>query len=61
LPITRGKQQQVFPPARGEKPALYRARLTPFTANAAKAACAALQKKKLECSVVRPSTKVASR
>ena len=60
LPLTRGKQTQVMSPTRGEKPALYRAQIYPFTAKAAQAACAALHKKGIECSVVRSRTHLAS-
>jgi D-alanyl-D-alanine carboxypeptidase len=59
--VTKGKQQEVLPPARGEKGALYRARLFPFTPKAAQAACAALRKKGMECTVIRPATHLASR
>src|SRR5262249_31517369 len=59
--VTKGKQQEVLPPARGEKGALYRARLFPFTPKAAQAACTALRKKGMECTVIRPATHLASR
>lgn len=56
----RGKQQEIVKPAAGEKPALYRARLVPFTSKSAETACAALHKKKMDCTVVRPSAHLAS-
>ena len=60
-PAARGKQQEIIPPPAGEKPPLYRARLTPFTSKSAEAACAALHKKKIDCSVVKPTAHLASR
>jgi hypothetical protein len=60
LPAGHGKQQEIVKPAAGEKPALYRARLLPFTPKSAEAACAALHKKKIDCTVVRPSAHLAS-
>jgi D-alanyl-D-alanine carboxypeptidase len=60
-PAGHGKQQEVLKPTSGEKPALYRARLVPFTPKAAEAACAALHKKKIDCTVVKPSARLASR
>jgi hypothetical protein len=50
-----------LPPPSGEKPALYRARLAPFTPKGAEAACAALHKKKIDCTVVKPAARLASR
>ena len=61
LPAAHGKQEEIVPPPAGEKPPLYRARLVPFTPKSAEAACAALHKKKMDCSVVRPGTHLASR
>jgi D-alanyl-D-alanine carboxypeptidase len=58
--VAHGKQPQILPPPAGEQRRLYRARLFPFTSKAAEAACAALHKKKLDCSVVRPGARVAS-
>ena len=60
VPAARGKQPQIVPPPAGEKPALYRARLFPFTSKTAEAACAALHKKKIDCSIVRPAAHLAS-
>jgi D-alanyl-D-alanine carboxypeptidase len=60
LPAGHGKQQEIVKPAAGEKPALYRARLVPFTPKSAGVACAALHKKKMDCTVVRPGARVAS-
>jgi D-alanyl-D-alanine carboxypeptidase len=60
LPAGHGKQPEIVKPATGEKPALYRARLVPFTPKSAEAACAALHKKKMDCTVVRPGARVAS-
>lgn len=59
-PVARGKQQEVLQPMRGEKVPLYRARLFPFTQKAAQAACATLHKKGVECTLVRPATRLAS-
>jgi len=61
LPAAHGKQQQIVPPMTGEKAPLYRARLFPFTSKAAQSACTELRKKRLECTVVRPSAHLASR
>ena len=61
FPVAKGKQQEVLQPARGERTPLYRARLYPFTPKAAQAACAALHKKGMECTVIRPATRLASR
>lgn len=55
-----GKHTQILPPGASEKAKLYRARLYPFTSKAAEAACAALHKKKMDCTVVRPGTHLAS-
>jgi D-alanyl-D-alanine carboxypeptidase len=62
LPVAKGKPVQILPPARAAKHRLYRARLLNFTPREAHNACAQLRKKKIECSVVSPSTpKVAAR
>ncbi|MBV9861393.1 MAG: D-alanyl-D-alanine carboxypeptidase [Alphaproteobacteria bacterium] len=62
LPIARGKPLQVLQPAKSDKAPLYRARLLNFALKEAEQACAALEKKKIECTVVRaPIVKVASR
>ncbi len=59
LPVAKGKPMQIVEPA---KTHLYRARLLNFTPHEAQSACALLHKKKLECSVVPPTTlKVAAR
>ncbi len=61
LAIARGKPMQIVEPGKGGKQ-LYRARLLNFTPREAQSACAQLHKKKMECSVVSPSTpKVAAR
>ena len=50
-----------WPSARDDPNRLYRARLLHFTGKGAQAACAELHKKKIACTVVRPSgLKVAS-
>jgi D-alanyl-D-alanine carboxypeptidase len=56
----RGKPVQIMQPSRG-KDRLYRPRLLNFTAQEAQSACAALHKKRVECSVVPPPVKVAAR
>jgi D-alanyl-D-alanine carboxypeptidase len=61
LAVARGKQQEVLQPGHRERNPLYRARLYPFTSKAAQAACAALRKKGMECTVIRPTTHLASR
>ena len=61
LPAVRGKPHQIIAPAKGDRERLYRARLLHFTGKGAQAACAELHKKKIACTVVRPSgLKVAS-
>ncbi|MGC2202455.1 MAG: D-alanyl-D-alanine carboxypeptidase [Stellaceae bacterium] len=58
----RGKPMQIVQPSKGGKDHFYRARLLNFTQQEAQNACAALHKKKLECSVVPSSpVKVAAR
>ena len=58
----RGKPVQIVQPSKAGKDRLYRARLLNFTPQEAQNACAALHKKKIECSVVPPTTmKVAAR
>jgi D-alanyl-D-alanine carboxypeptidase len=62
LPVARGKPMQIVEPGKTAKSHLYRARLLNFTPREAQSACALLHKKKLECSVVPPTTlKVAAR
>jgi D-alanyl-D-alanine carboxypeptidase len=57
----KGKPHQIIAPAKGDREHLYRARLLHFTGKSAQAACAELHKKKIACTVVRPSgLKVAS-
>ena len=57
----KGKPHQIIAPAKDEREHLYRARLLHFTGKSAQAACAELHKKKIACTVVRPSgLKVAS-
>jgi D-alanyl-D-alanine carboxypeptidase len=61
-PAARGKPVQIVQPSKGGKDHLYRARLLNFSPQEAQGACAALHKKKLECSVVPPGqVKVAVR
>jgi D-alanyl-D-alanine carboxypeptidase len=60
LPLARGKQSQILAPASGER--LYRVRLVHFSEKGAVAACEALHRQKLACTVMRPSgVRVASR
>ncbi|HYZ39982.1 MAG TPA: D-alanyl-D-alanine carboxypeptidase family protein [Stellaceae bacterium] len=62
IPAARGKPVQIVQPSKGGKDHFYRARLLNFTPQEAQAACAALHKRKVECSVVPPSQlKVAAR
>ncbi len=57
----KGKPHQIIAPAKGDREHLYRARLLHFTGKSAQAACAELHKKKIACTVVRPTgIKVAS-
>jgi D-alanyl-D-alanine carboxypeptidase len=60
LPAARGKPVQIMQPAKA-KDHLYRARLLNFTPQEAQSACAALHKKRIECSVIPPTMKVAVR
>jgi D-alanyl-D-alanine carboxypeptidase len=57
----KGKPVQIVQPSKGGKHRLFRARLLNFSQQEAQAACAALHKKKIECSVVPPQVKVATR
>ena len=52
-----GKPVQIMQPPKGGKDHFYRARLLNFSPQEAQGACAALHKKKIECSVV-PATPV---
>jgi hypothetical protein len=53
---------QIMQPSKGGKDHFYRARLLNFSQQEAQGACAALHKKKIECSVVPPAPlKVANR
>ena len=62
LSIARGKPLQIVEPGKAVKDRLYRARLLNFTPREAQGACAQLHKKKMECSVVSPtSPRVAAR
>jgi D-alanyl-D-alanine carboxypeptidase len=61
LPVAKGKPVQIVQPSKGGKGHLYRPRLLNFTPQEAQSACAALHKKRLECSVVPPPVKVAAR
>ncbi len=60
-PGARGKPVQIVQPSKGGKEHVYRARLLNFSPQEAQGACAALHKKKIECSVVPPPVKVAIR
>jgi D-alanyl-D-alanine carboxypeptidase len=62
VPGARGKSVQIVQPSKGGKEHVYRARLLNFSPQEAQGACAALHKKKIECSVVPPApVKVAIR
>src|SRR5271168_35712 len=62
VPGARGKPVQIVQPSKGGKEHVYRARLLNFSPQEAQGACAALHKKKIDCSVVPPSpVKVAIR
>jgi D-alanyl-D-alanine carboxypeptidase len=62
LAVARGKPMQIVDPGRMSRDRLYRARLLNFTPWEAQSACAQLRKKKIECSVISPSTpKLAAR
>lgn len=54
VPAAKGKPVQIVQPSKGGKERLYRARLLNFSPQEAQSACAALHKKKIECSVVPP-------
>ena len=62
LSIAKGKPMQIVEPGKAAKEHLYRARLLNFTPREAQSACAQLHKKKIECSVISPtSPKIAIR
>jgi D-alanyl-D-alanine carboxypeptidase len=62
LSIAKGKPMQIVEPGKAAKSRLYRARLLNFTPREAQSACAQLHKKKMECSVISPtSPRVAAR
>ena len=62
VPGAKGKPVQIVQPSKGGKEHVYRARLLNFSPQEAQGACAALRKKKIECSVVPPApVKVAIR
>jgi len=61
VPGARGKPVQIVQPSKGGKEHVYRARLLNFSPQEAQGACAALHKKKIECSVVPPPVRVAIR
>jgi D-alanyl-D-alanine carboxypeptidase len=61
VPGARGKPVQIVRPSKGGKEHVYRARLLNFSPQEAQGACAALHKKKIECSVVPPPVRVAIR
>jgi D-alanyl-D-alanine carboxypeptidase len=54
VPAAKGKPSQIIQPTKGGKDRFYRARLLNFTPQEAQSACAALHKKKIECSIVPP-------
>ncbi len=56
LAVAKGKPMQIVEPGKTTKIRLYRARLLNFTPREAQTACALLHKKKLECTVVPPTT-----
>src|SRR5437763_7214029 len=55
VPGARGKPVQIVQPSKGGKERVYRARLLNFSPQEAQGTCAALHKKKIECSVVPPA------
>ncbi|MGD9616269.1 MAG: serine hydrolase [Alphaproteobacteria bacterium] len=59
LAVVSGKPQQVLAPPKSDRKGLYRARLLRFSESAARSACAALKKRKIACTVVRSSVKLA--
>ena len=62
LSLAKGKPMQIVEPGKASKERVYRARLLNFTPREAQSACAQLHKKKLECSVISPtSPKIAIR
>ena len=62
LAVAKGKTPQILPPSQGERQPLYRARLLHFSPRAAQAACEALHRKHIACSVVKPgNTRFATR
>jgi D-alanyl-D-alanine carboxypeptidase len=54
VPGARGKPVQIVQPSKGGKEHVYRARLLNFSPQEAQGACAALHKKKIDCSIVPP-------
>ena len=56
LPVAKGKPVQIVQPSKGGKDHFYRARLLNFTPQEAESACSALHKKRIECSVVPPTS-----
>lgn len=56
LAVAKGKPMQIVEPGKTTKTRLYRARLLNLTPREAQTACALLHKKKLECTVVPPTT-----
>ena len=57
--VVNGKPQQVLAPPKSDRRGLYRVRLLRFNESGARAACTALKKRKIECTVVRSAMKVA--
>jgi D-alanyl-D-alanine carboxypeptidase len=56
--VASGKPQQVMAPAKSDRRGLYRARLLRFNESDARAACLALKKRKIECTVIRSAAKL---
>jgi D-alanyl-D-alanine carboxypeptidase len=55
LAVAKGKPQHIIAPAKSDRSRLYRVRLLQFTEKGAHAACAALKREGMACSVVRPA------
>jgi D-alanyl-D-alanine carboxypeptidase len=60
IAVVNGKPQQVLAPPKSDRRGLYRVRLLRFNESGARAACTALKKRQIECTVVRSAMKVAS-
>ena len=55
-----GKPQQILAPPKSDRQRLYRVRLLSFSESGARAACAALKKRRIACTVVRSAVRLAS-